>query len=658
MINYPIMKITTIIAGMFLCMFMSCIEYKKAEPQIDAQTECFVVVSFHPRTDIKCSTRGMSKKDETTVADVNLYARHTATGVIKHQYIESSMNADMTLTKGEWEFYACANIGHDLGEYAAEDLNTLQFNMPENGNLDAGMILPMSAYEKVRITGDAALTLQLVRAVAKIQVSIMVAPAMADHIALQGIQLMNIPSVGFFFEDNHKDSYMDCPPVEIVNNAYANVFYIPENNAGADSTITEPQQRIPGKAPQGASYLRITGTCDGKQVYYYVYPGDDVISDFNIRRNQYYVMNITVCGADPADCRVAVHDITLSEISDYSAITQIVSSTLTFTADNNADNEFEISYVPVKGHPSVFIKGHIHPTEIIASSLSGPTIRFIIDVGISSEQEEEVAVDFIVTDSYGRQIRKRLETRFVIPEPLGLFIDPCILIQGNTSNLTFHVTEVGYPDSIPVTFNEVSGDSKLIYGSTTITTGTVLNFMSGDYTFQYTPAGTTPLLVDMTARDRFGVENHERLTFNVYKSQISIATTITWGAELISKGTDYLLVGFAEVEVKASTPVPMGVQIDFNVLYEINHTATGYQENKNLLCSVYIAKDQRTAEKTIIRLQESESPLYSNGILIKDGILLSGINVSMKSFSAPPQGIGYKMESPNYYKRNRNPSRS
>lgn len=656
MINYPIMKITIFIAGMFLSMFMSCIEYKKAEPQIDAQTECFVVVSFHPGTETKCSTRGMSKMDETTVADVNLYARHTATGVIKHQYIESSMNAGVTLTKGEWELYACANVGHDLGEQVAEDMNTLKFDMPEDGNLEDGMMLPMSGYEKVTITGDAALMLQLVRVVAKIQVSIKVAPAMADRIALQGIQLMNIPSVGFFFEDNHNDSFLDCPPKDLDNDAFTNIFYIPENKAGTVSTITDPQQRTPGKAPQGASYFQITGTCDGKQVYYYVYPGDDVISDFNIRRNQCYVMNITVCGADPADCRVAVHDITLTEINDYYAPTQLASSTLSFTAENNADNKFIISYIPVKGHPKVFIDGDLFPTGIIATSLSGSMIRFIADVGITSEQEEEVAVDFIVTDSYGRQVIKRLETRFIIPEPLGLFIDPCILIQGKTSNLTFHVTEVGYPDPIPVTFNEVSGDGKLIYGATTITTGTVLNFMSGDYTFQYTPAGTTPLLVDMTARDRFGVENHERLTFNVYKSQISISTTITWGAELIGKGTDYLLVGFAEVEVKASTPVPMGVQIDFNVLYEKNHTVTGYKENKNLLCSVYIAKDQRTAEKTIIRLQESEAPLYSNGILIKDGTLLSGIYVTMTSFSAPPPGIGYKMESPNYIKRNKNPS--
>ena len=82
-----------------------------------------------------------------------------------------------------------------------------------------------------------------------------------------------------------------------------------ENLAGSVGSITDPADRIDGKAPATASYVSIRVLWDGAYFDYKVYLGSNTTSDFNVRRNTLYDYDVTIEGVNADDLRIAMTEI-------------------------------------------------------------------------------------------------------------------------------------------------------------------------------------------------------------------------------------------------------------------------------------------------------------------------------------------------------------
>ncbi len=89
------------------------------------------------------------------------------------------------------------------------------------------------------------------------------------------------------------------------------VFYLPENIAGSDETITSSKERAE-KAPQKVTYLEVTGdhyigSDLIRTVVYIIYIGK-TITDYYINGNTHYGVTVTFRGTDITDTRIYTED--------------------------------------------------------------------------------------------------------------------------------------------------------------------------------------------------------------------------------------------------------------------------------------------------------------------------------------------------------------
>lgn len=90
----------------------------------------------------------------------------------------------------------------------------------------------------------------------------------------------------------------------------AGTAYLFENLQGSVDTITDQKDKCPENAPSCATYLRILAerSADKALVEYIVYPGENNTSDFNVRRNSWYNLELVIRGENEIDNRVLVYD--------------------------------------------------------------------------------------------------------------------------------------------------------------------------------------------------------------------------------------------------------------------------------------------------------------------------------------------------------------
>ena len=161
-------------------------------------------------------------------------------------------------------------------------------------------------------SADGMLTLPAVevqRCVSKISYHITVTPAVAD-IELRSVQLFSVPRFVSVFDmaaapSDDPDDYTDCPEVELSGQQAAGDCYLLPNMQGMVAAITDQRQKNPENAPANASYLLIRAVRGSKILAYYIYLGGNNTSDFNVRANAHYRLNISILGDSEVDTRIA-----------------------------------------------------------------------------------------------------------------------------------------------------------------------------------------------------------------------------------------------------------------------------------------------------------------------------------------------------------------
>lgn len=287
------------------------------------RTECInprgVFVSLTVRPERMSSVTRSA--DETAIRDLNLYLYDDNGNVVLHRY-QTSATLRFECLPGDYRMCIAANLGRDLGENPTWE----DFTVTHADKYD---VLPMAYEGDITIipSADGMLTLPAVevqRCVSKISYRITVTPAVAD-IELRSVQLLSVPRSVSVFDmaaapSDDPDDYTDCPEVELSGQQAAGDCYLLPNMQGVVATITDQRQKNPENAPANASYLLIRAVRGSKILAYYIYLGGNNTSDFNVRANAHYRLNISILGDSEVDTRISSYAVNVHDTYEENSV--------------------------------------------------------------------------------------------------------------------------------------------------------------------------------------------------------------------------------------------------------------------------------------------------------------------------------------------------
>lgn len=104
------------------------------------------------------------------------------------------------------------------------------------------------------------------------------------------------------------------------DNQAADDCYLLPNMQGMVATITDQRQKNPENAPANASYLLIRAVRGSKILAYYIYLGGNNTSDFNVRANTHYRLNISILGDSEVDTRISSYAVNVHDTYEENAV--------------------------------------------------------------------------------------------------------------------------------------------------------------------------------------------------------------------------------------------------------------------------------------------------------------------------------------------------
>lgn len=280
----------------------------------------------------------LSADDERKISDLTVIQFDGTGDDAQVVIIRTFANPDLTKTleigfmqpldqsAKEQTIYFIANTGGVFDNYAGTlgKLKSDPFSLSETDIREGKMGMTGSLVTAIHAEIEQSITLtrRLAKIVFKIDTSELSNNSEFNAVWLQ---LQSIPSVSYLFPaaeadaitpEANADFYTNSAPVvNKVLDGY--VWYIPENRRGTN-TNNAGEANKNENAPtystcvylEGDYYPSKENTTDAKKVYYKLYPGEDVINDFNIEGNKVYNVTLKITGMDNAvnDKRVDVID--------------------------------------------------------------------------------------------------------------------------------------------------------------------------------------------------------------------------------------------------------------------------------------------------------------------------------------------------------------
>ena len=368
-------------------------------PDGDSVTVTFAVSC--PETQI--ATRALDPSQEKAIRNLNVYLFHKTTDISKHIYSnDGTQRIDATLVKGEYDLFVIANAGGNLGELTREQAEARALNISEESDLTRNDALPMSARQPVTANQNAVIPVSLVRLTAKVEFSLTIAPEVSGQIVLQTVQLMNAPRSVSYFADNRASSggLVSFAKQNITGNTFSGTYYVPENLQGVKTSITDQKDKNPSNAPAGATYLYVQGTTYGRQVAYYIYLGGNNTGDFNIRRNNRYVVQANINGINTIDTRVSTVDLSFGAIQNPCDIGQSVTSSVTVKCTNSPARQIYLSAMLAEGGGTLNVNGSAWTPGAAMPFCKGNEAR-TVPVTLVPNRSGLIRIRFTVSDDQG-----------------------------------------------------------------------------------------------------------------------------------------------------------------------------------------------------------------------------------------------------------------
>lgn len=186
-----------------------------------------------------------------------------------------------------------------------------KLNIPMFGTLP-NITVPASGFMET-------LGVNLTRALARIDVTYTVSAALTANFNLEGVRLCNVPcGIQFNPAPTASNAVTSTVPVQnfeiipITGTTGTNTltFYVPENQKGIGTNSTGTNERLKiGKTD--ATYIEFIGHTKGiqggEEVGISIYPGKDILNDYNITRNTKYDITTTLADVSSSDQRVVYH---------------------------------------------------------------------------------------------------------------------------------------------------------------------------------------------------------------------------------------------------------------------------------------------------------------------------------------------------------------
>lgn len=552
-------------------------EYGAARPAEDGS--CPLTLRFEPEEMQPTATRAA---DENAVRDLNIWACGTGIGRDVHLYIPDGKTATtLALIPDNYHFYAVANAGHDLGEMNEAALQTLAASF--SGEPGTGEAIPMAARGELHISGPASLTLRMERLVAKLSLSLSVAPALQGALTVESVQLLSVPSRCLYFADNRASDpsqRTDYSVQSVSGTSFSRMYYLPENMAGMNASITSERQKDKAHAPSGASWLRIKARHADRPVTYSVYLGANNTTDFNVSRNTLHHLNITLSGSEPTDLRVARFSLTLGTPAASYLPLDRVSVPLTFTAENQTGNSFTLRCALTQGRGRVLLDGvDITTTPAsLPSTSSSRTLTFEPSV-----YGQQIAFTLMVSDAEGRQVSRSLSTYIKPKGELKLAMTvPDRVTAGSRSVFPVTVSEENYAGTFRLRLSTATAASvgSFYFQGRQIAPGVPAEFTvsAGTHNVEFTAANTFggDAALTATVTDEWDESRSVTRTASVMPDivvlhpKLNVETVREYPIDSL-----YTMMPYIDLKVVSDEAVPTAVTVTVDVLCTGRYT--GYQ---------------------------------------------------------------------------------
>ena len=223
---------------------------------------------------------------------------------------------ERSIPAGRYDVYAVANLHEDMGPMSREALSDYEFRVPRSYTS-----LPMSGYAECTVgKGTPEATVTVRRNVAKIVCNISFYGVDYD-LKLQSVQVVDMASVTTLFAEDQQARELTSSELSAIasyeNRKASRTFFLAENCRGEVPGITSQEQKCAGNAPEGATFLRIKAQREGKLLTYDVYLGENNTTNFDVRRNTVYTLNIVIKGENAVDTRVDAFEVEISDNFPY-----------------------------------------------------------------------------------------------------------------------------------------------------------------------------------------------------------------------------------------------------------------------------------------------------------------------------------------------------
>lgn len=294
-----------ILVSVFICTLVGCSKESfkdniSINPPITDSTEVaystvlFNVLSEDIKPQSKCIV--ITPTAEAKVYNYNIYCFKRYSNERERFYSNSENPTSLRLSNGEWDFYVFANTDKDMGDMTREEVEKYKYSISKTLDIIKNMRLVMAHYSNAYITSNTTLSIELERFVARFEVNVTLSGEAKDYKIIKK-EVINAAGECRVFGYNP-------PASKTVDFTTYKTFYAMENLQGTKNNITRPKDKNKYTAPSKATFIRITAQSNTHEITYDYYLGGNTTSDFNIRRNTKYAININITGQNTSDWRV------------------------------------------------------------------------------------------------------------------------------------------------------------------------------------------------------------------------------------------------------------------------------------------------------------------------------------------------------------------
>lgn len=562
----------------FLC---SCQEQPLKPPINDEDGPAAQLKIEFSIDEMESVTRTLTAAQESAVRDVNIYLYHKTTAISKHLYVSGSTSAVINLPEGDYDLYVIANRGYDIGTKSKAEMDAFEITIYSEADLEQNASLMMSCHRSISVAGASTVSVTLKRNVAKVNLSLSVAPQVSDQITIKSISITNAPKRTLLFSPNKSGSPADVLnyPVKGCSNSYSGSFYLFENAQGQVSSITDQNRKNRDSAPAYATYIHIQGDTPSGKVDYFIYLGENNTTDFNTFANKEYNIAINIYGTNIIDWRVSFTSAEVVPFDNAYPPGAAAIGSITLSCSNNSENQFYVSYSVELGTGTVTIDGVDRPANTPFLFMNGSGSK-TANVTYRQNEAGNVALVFYFTDKYGYTIERRLTTSYIIRNPLVTSVSAVPASTAHTDiPLTLSISELDYTNLFDVKFELTAGAGVLSRGNTSFNSGETVPLSGGSHnlSFRATQVGTTQLRFTVT--DIYGQERVEYVTFTVtpFRVAITLGYRVDATVKTITQGSysgqqnDPLVLNVTAV---SSVAMPVNVTMNVTTSYGLGYYAT------------------------------------------------------------------------------------